>query len=182
MNAQVILGVLDGRLNAAVELTLYGRAALQMGFSSPPPETLLSRDVDAVLWLGQAEDLNQRTNFWEAVDATNAELSSQGLYVSHFFTEDQVVLRPEWKAVRRRIDIPFRHLRLFRLADEDLLLSKLMRDDPQDQQDALFIVGAAGWRPENIEQILSVARLPDVAEIRDEFAKAARRLRNAIKK
>jgi hypothetical protein len=74
-NAEQILGVLDARLSSPVELTLYGRAALLLGFANPPVEYGLSHDVDAVLWLGQAEELAQRTNFWEAVEHTNEQLA-----------------------------------------------------------------------------------------------------------
>jgi len=39
----------------------------------------MSRDVDAVLWLGQAEELQEKTNFWEAIERVNQELSDQEL-------------------------------------------------------------------------------------------------------
>jgi hypothetical protein len=56
-NAERILRALDSHLNQVVELTLYGRAALQLGFPNPPEEYARSHDVDVVLWLGQAEEL-----------------------------------------------------------------------------------------------------------------------------
>lgn len=143
MNAMKIVTALDECLNASVDLTLYGRAAIQLGYPNPPSETLLSMDVDAVFWLGQAEVLNATTNFWTAVEKVNADLGEQGLYISHFFPEDMVILRPNWREKRVSIDLPLDQLVLYRLSDLDLLLSKLMRDDPQDQEDALFIVYAA---------------------------------------
>jgi hypothetical protein len=66
-------------LTKRVELTLYGRAALHLGFPQAPPEHAMSRDVDAVLWLGQAEELQEKTNFWEAIERVNQELSDQEL-------------------------------------------------------------------------------------------------------
>ena len=51
-NAIKLLAALDERLTCQVELTLYGRAALQLGFPNPPPEYALSRDVDAVMLTG----------------------------------------------------------------------------------------------------------------------------------
>ena len=63
-NAARILEALDGHLDSAVELTLYGRAALQLGFADPLDEFAFSRDIDAVFWLGQAEELAESTNFW----------------------------------------------------------------------------------------------------------------------
>lgn len=53
-NAKRILACLDRKLNAHIDLTLYGRAAIVLGFECPPDEYALSRDVDAVLWKGQA--------------------------------------------------------------------------------------------------------------------------------
>ena len=60
-NAERILLVLDGCLASTVELTLYGRAALTLGFDETPEEYALSQDVDAVLWLGQAEALRRHS-------------------------------------------------------------------------------------------------------------------------
>lgn len=175
-NAEQILAAIDRRLNAAVELTLYGRAALLLGFAGAPAEYALSQDVDAVLWLGQAEELGQRTNFWEAVEQVNEELAPRGLYVSHLFAEDQVILRPDWRVQRVALRGAWQQLSLFRLGDLDLLLSKLMRDDPIDRQDALFIVTQARLPRPAIEAAIREARVPDVSEAREQFAAASRRL------
>jgi hypothetical protein len=174
-NAQRIILALDSRLNGRVDLTLYGRAAIQLGFDAPPEGAVVSRDVDAVLRLGQAEELNRATNFWQAVEEVNRELAGDDLYISHFFVEDQVALTPEWIANRRRIDGPWQRIEIYRLGDCDLLLSKLMRDDPLDQADALFIARAAGLSMKDIQTLLARARVPDVAEIREQFAKASER-------
>jgi hypothetical protein len=173
-NAALILRALDEALNAPVELTLYGRAALQLGFENPPDEYARSRDVDAVLWLGQAEELLRTTNFWEAVDAVNARFADQELYISHFFEEDQVVLRPDWR--RHRVPVPgdWQRLRPYRLGDVDLFLTKLMRNDPIDRQDAAFVVERARLTPDQIRKAIQSARVPDVAEIRDQFGLCTR--------
>ena len=55
--AERILGELDRQLESPVDLTLYGRAAFLLGFSDPPEQFSQSLDDDAVLWLGQAEEL-----------------------------------------------------------------------------------------------------------------------------
>lgn len=174
--ALTILGTLDAALTGSVDLTLYGRAALQLGFDQPPAEFALTRDVDAVLWSGQAEQLLAETDFWNAVEIANAALADQELYISHFFTEDQVVLRPDWKMHRVSIDGPWHRLQIFRLGDRDLLLSKLMRDDPIDQADARFIVQAAGLTIRDIEEAIGAARVPTVAEVQEQFAAAGARL------
>ena len=125
-NAEMLLKALDDRLDGPVELTLYGRAALHLGFQNPPPDVALSRDVDAVLWIGQAEALVKDTNFWPAIEEVNALFADQELYISHFFEESQVILTPDWREKRLRISGPWTHLDLYRLGNEDLFLSKLM--------------------------------------------------------
>lgn len=179
-HAERILTCLDRHLTTPAELTLYGRAALSLGFDETPEDYALSLDVDAVLWLGQAEELNASTNFWEAVDRTNSELAADGLYVSHFFTEDQVVLLAEWRANRVRLSGSYAHLTLYRLGDLDLLLSKLMRDDPIDHTDALFIVRRAGLEPGRIRSAVEEAVMPESEEVREQFALASARLLHAL--
>jgi len=179
-NAEIILAELDRLLDSDVELTLYGRAALQLGFENPSPDFAVSKDVDAVFFLGQAEYLNEHTNFWRAVDILNRNLAEQDLYVSHFFVEDQVVLRPAWKDCRCRIPGEWSRLDLYRLGDEDLLLSKLMRDDPLDHSDALFIASRAQFTRQDVEVIIAEARIPAADEIAEQFAIASKRLLDAI--
>lgn len=176
MNARVILTELNARLNVAVELTLYGRAAIQLGFPNPPKDALLSQDVDAVFWIGQAEQLNAESNFWEAIEQVNQSLGNQGLYISHFFTEDMVILRPCWRDHRLKIESGWNKLNLYRLSNVDLLLSKLMRDDPQDQQDAWFIVQAASLSRTDVLHALKEARVPKVPELVEQFERASQRL------
>lgn len=179
-NALLILDALDRRLDTPVDLTLYGRAALALGFPNPPEEYAWSRDVDVVLWLEQAEELNEKTNFWQAVEAVNRALADQELYVSHFFEEDQVILRPNWRQARVRIPGPWKNLELYRLGDADLLLSKLMRDDPIDQADARFILSRAGFAREDVEQTLRSARVPEIPEIVEQFHQATERLLKSL--
>jgi len=175
-NAERILRALDAQLNARVELTLYGRAALTLGFSDPPDEYALSHDVDAVLWRGQAEALVGSTNFWQAVADVNTLLAEEELYVSHFFTEDQVALTAEWREHRTVVPGTWLHLDLYRLGDVDLLLSKLMRDDPIDLSDAKFIVSSACLDKAVVEDGIARARIPDSQELREEFERASSRL------
>ncbi|MCB1070916.1 MAG: hypothetical protein KDL31_11225 [Kiritimatiellae bacterium] len=68
-NAERILLALDRKLDQQVELTLYGRAALQLGFPQANPDYATSLDVD--LWLGQAEALLAQGSFWDAVESVN---------------------------------------------------------------------------------------------------------------
>ena len=167
-NAEKILSRLDALLAKEVDLTLYGRAALLLGFAAPPPDFALSLDVDAVLWIGQAEALEKHSNFWEALEQVNLEFEEDGLYMTHLFDEDQVVLRENWLQERVVIALPYNHLKLHRLADADLLLSKLMRYDPTDLDDLTFIIQQARFSPDAVATILKQARLPDSEEIHEQ--------------
>lgn len=168
-HAQTILDLLDSKLTSRVELTLYGRAALQLGFEHPPHECAFSQDVDAVLWLGQTEHLLETSNFWDALEQVNDELRGHELYMSHLFEEDQVILTPEWRTSRSPLSGAWQHLDLYRLGNIDLLLSKLMRHDPIDRHDARFIAQAANLTSEVVQAAIKRARVPDVPEIREEF-------------
>lgn len=95
-NPLFILQVLDRHLDHPVELTLYGRAALALGFPSHEPGHETTQDVDAIIPLAQLEELRADEQFWDARDATNAELAKRGLYITHLFTEADVFLRPDW--------------------------------------------------------------------------------------
>jgi hypothetical protein len=93
-----------------------------------------------------------------------------------FSNEEQVILRPPWKQYRVAIPCPWPHLSLYRLGDLDLLLSKLMRDDPIDHRDALFIARTCRLSPAAIEEAICSARIPANAEIQQQFACASKRL------
>ena len=174
-NAERLLAAVDELLDGRVELTLYGRAALHLGFPNPPTDYALSRDVDAVLWIGQAEELIERSNFWDAIEKVNVIFADQELYISHFFEESQVILTPEWRSKRIPIRGPWKNLDLFRLGNEDLFLSKLMRDDPIDRMDAQFIIESSPLSQEQIRHAIQNARIPAIAEIAEQFEQCSRR-------
>jgi hypothetical protein len=67
------------------------------------------------------------------------------------------------------------------LGDVDLLLTKLMRDDPADREDALFIVQRAGLSAEEVQNALNLARIPRVPEIREQVELATRKLMEALR-
>ena len=179
-NVYQILNMLNEKLDSKIELTLYGRAALQLGFDDSIEEHALTKDVDAVFQIGQAEMLLAQTNFWEAIEAVNQALSDQELYISHFFTEDQIVRTKNWLGNRIRIKRNWKNLLLYRLGDIDLLLSKLMRDDPIDRKDAIFIVKSANLKREQIITALQEAFVPDVPDIREQLEIASFKLLQRI--
>ncbi len=179
-NVTLILNMLDEKLNSEVELTLYGRAALQLGFEKPLEEHALTKDVDAVFQIDQAEMLLAQTNFWEVIEEINQTLSDQELYISHFFTEDQIVRTNNWLKNRIRIKGNWKNLLLYRLGNMDLLLSKLMRDDPIDLKDALYIVRSTDLKKDQITNALQEAFVPDVPDIKEQLEIASLKLLKQI--
>lgn len=173
-HAREILSAIDAKIDRAIELTLYGRAALALGFENAPPEYFQSKDVDVVLWLRQGEELLEHTNFWDVVQEVNEEFRDQERYISHLFEETQVVLTPEWKEQRILIKGDWQKLSIYRLGDQDLFLSKLMRDDPQDLADARFIAVRAGWDSKDTAEVIGRARVPNMPALREEFSQTAR--------
>lgn len=173
-NPRLILQTLDHHLDHAVELTLYGRAALALGFpSSHERQHETTQDVDAIIPLVQLEPLRADAQFWEARDATNAELAGRGLYVTHLFTEADVFLLPDW--LDRRVPIPdsFTHLKLYRPSTIDLILTKMMRGaDPEDLADIAFLLKREPVTEPNLRQAFECLRVPDIQELRDAFRTA----------
>jgi hypothetical protein len=98
-------------------------------------------------------------------------LEPTGLYITHLFSDEQVVITPDW--LSRIVPISsdaYRHVRLFRPAGIDLLLTKMMRHDPQDLEDVRFILRREGITRRKVAEAAAQARLPDVTEIREIFA------------
>jgi hypothetical protein len=169
----LILQALDRHLDHPVELTLYGRAALALGFPSHEPRHETTQDVDAIIPLGQLEALRADTQFWDARDATNAELAERGLYLTHLFTEADVFLLPDWLDRRVPIAGSFTHLKLLRPATIDLVLTKMMRGaDPEDLADIEFLLRHEPKADAELRAAFARVRLPDIQELRDAFRAA----------
>jgi hypothetical protein len=172
-NPLIILQTLDRHLDHPVELTLYGRAALALGFSEHLPQHETTHDVDAIIPLIQLDALHADEQFWSARDATNAELAKRGLYLTHLFTEADVFLLPDW--VERRVRIPgsFAHLTLFRPAVIDLVLTKMMRGaDREDMDDVRFLLQREPLTKAQLQNAFARTRVPDIQELRDAFQAA----------
>jgi hypothetical protein len=95
-NPSTIVQAVDRRLDHEVSLVVYGRGAICLGFDSPPPETAKTQDVDAIISLVQAGELEHDPGFWNAVEGANAELAAIGLYITHLFSEEEIFLRRDW--------------------------------------------------------------------------------------
>jgi hypothetical protein len=172
-NPLTILQTLDRHLDHTVELTLYGRAALALGFPTHAPRHETTLDVDAIIPLAQLDALRADAQFWEARDATNAELAERGLYMTHLFTEADVFLQPDWLHRRLPIPHPFAHLKLLRPATLDLILTKMMRGaDPEDLADIEFLLKTEPVTSVDLRAAFERMRMPDIQELRDAFGAA----------
>ena len=167
-----ILQVLDRRLTRETEMILFGRAALALGFPSAPERFHSTRDVDGILsadWLS-AEDEN--LDFWIAQQATNAELSGDGLYLTHLFRESEVILQPNWLTRLVKLPLPLSKLTVYRPAVIDLILTKMARGDEQDLEDIDFLLKQEPIPAQALREAFARARIPDVTEMRELFLAA----------
>ena len=172
-NPLLILQTLDRHLDHPFDLTLYGRAALALGFSSHEPCHETTQDVDAIIPLAQLDQLHADEQFWDARDATNAELAERGLYITHLFTEADIFLLPDWLNRRLPIPITFTHLKLLRPATLDLILTKMMRGaDPEDLSDIKFLLKHEPMTDAKLRAAFERVRLPDIQELHDAFRAA----------
>lgn len=183
-NASRILQTLDLQLDHPLRLILYGRAALQLGFSGPQSDIAESKDVDGIIPLRDLDALSADEQFWDAQEATNNALRSHGLYITHLFRADQVFLRRDWEQHLLPVTRPpLRWLQLFRPATLDLILTKMMRgDDTQDMADIEFMIRHDGVTPEQIEATFDQAVIPGLQELRDAFERAKPRVRELARR
>ncbi len=173
-NPTQVLTTLDRRLDHPVPLVLYGRAALCLGFDSTRSEFATTQDVDGIIPLDQADQLTDDPQFWEAIELTNKDLESKELYLTHLFREDQVILREKWKQNIVPLSRPeTRWLKLFRPATIDLILTKMMRgNDEEDLKDIEFLLGHDRISSQAVEAAYAEAVVPDIPELREAFTKA----------
>lgn len=174
INAERIVAALDALLDHEVSLVIYGRAAIALGFPVPPHQTTNSLDVDVILRDSHTAALDADDQFWESQEAVNAQLDRDGLYMTHLFGERQVFLRRQWEnAIVPALRPPLRHLRLFRPETIDLILTKMMRgNDEQDMQDVDFMIRHDKISVAQIEDAFRDAVIPDCVELRDAYERA----------
>jgi hypothetical protein len=173
-NPAEVLLTLDHELDHEVPLVLYGRAALCLGFDSPPEDFMATLDVDAIITISQLPILMDDSAFWDALDRTNHVLQPKGLYITHLFSEDQVFLRPNWELHIVPISRPVtQHLKLFRPHALDLILTKMMRgNDELDMADIRFLMAQENITPSLVDTAIQAARIPDVVELQEAFERA----------
>jgi hypothetical protein len=167
-----ILETLDCHLTRPAEITIFGRAALVLGYAVAPAVLAATRDVDAIpplAWLA-AED--QNLDFWNAQQCANAELKSEGLYLTHLFRELDVIITPDWLSRRVPIPLEFRRLFVFRPATLNLILTKMARGDDNDLADIEFLLSREPLTVRQLQDAFPRARVPDVSEIQALFCTA----------
>lgn len=165
-----IIRTLDSHLASPTRLILYGRAALALGFPEPKPDFNATMDVDAILPELEMTAIEKDTSFWNAIEATNEQLQPSGLYLTHLFTDSQVILRPDWLSHLVAINLRgLCYLRLFRPSTEDLLLTKMMRVDPQDRSDMRFLLAHLQPDERVLGDLFRAAKVPEIPEIEQAF-------------
>jgi hypothetical protein len=174
-----ILKALDGFLKTPFELIVFGRSALALGYPDPPSDFLVTMDVDAILPSKDLQAIEANDDFWEAQDAVNEIFADAGLYFTHLFEEKQVILSPGWYNAIVSLDVfGFERLRLNRPSTHDLILTKMMRVDPQDREDIKFLIRQSDFATTGFSECLLEAICPDIPEIQDAFKKNSAWLRS----
>lgn len=183
-NPSEVILTLDREMDHEMDLVLFGRAALCLGFETPPVDFQNTQDVDAIISFSQLSTIMDDFRFWNALERTNQILESSGLYITHLFGEDQIFLRPNWKDHMVSISHPkTEFLRLFRPHAIDLILSKMMRgNDELDMADIAFILSREHVSSDEIEEAFRLVRIPDIPDFRDAFSRALPHVRELVAK
>lgn len=145
-----------------------------MALSIPPPETAHSKDADCIIPATDLETLTGDSGFWDAQEKTNEELRPLGLYITHLFRAQEVLLRESWEQHLVPITrVAFVRLLLFRPAALDLVLTKMMRgNDPQDMADVEFLIRHDRIMEAQLAEAFTQMKPIELVELRDAFAKA----------
>lgn len=171
---RIILRTLDQKLDHDVSLVIFGRAAIWLGFQNVPRELGTTKDVDGIIPHSQLANLIDDQKFWDAVEATNQELEPQGLYITHLFQEDQIFLRASWES--HLVPLPsldLHHLRLFRPATVDFILTKMMRGaDEQDLSDIELMIKADHITKSQLSDAFANMQHIELIELQDALARA----------
>ena len=168
-NPLKILKTLDSYLTEPIKLVVYGKSAIYLMFPEDEKNGV-TNDLDLIIPKVEISVFDKRLDFWDAVEKTNKELEHLGLYLSHIFDENQIILHPDWfkSKIENKI-INFKNLCVFTPNPLDLIITKMMRVDPQDRNDIRFIFEKACIQEKDLLQRIDGAVCPDVAEIKDAF-------------
>ena len=173
-NPDRLLLALDEHLDHPVRLVVYGRAAVWLGFEGADAAVGRTRDVDGILSETDVEALSNDLQFWDARDAVHERFKGEGLYITHLFPATEIFLRKNWlEQIIPIARLPLRHLKLFRPATIDLILTKMMRgNDPQDMADAKFMITHDRITKAQLHESFSQMNPIELVELRDSFKRA----------
>lgn len=174
-----ILSTLDTLLNKSVEIVLIGRAALALGYSSPKEAFFSTMDVDSIISESYLPEIESNLDFWEANEKLNHILESEDLYFTHIFEEKQVIIRPQWNLNKVRLyKDKFEKIELYRPHTYDLILTKMMRNDPEDFEDISFLLDQLSEiEITELPNQVQKARVPDIPEIQELFQDSIKTLK-----
>lgn len=178
-----ILSTLDQLLSKPLELIIIGRSALALGYKKPQAQFFSTMDVDAIISDSYVSEIESNFDFWEASEKLNIALENEGLYFTHIFEEKQIIIRPNWYNQKQRLLIEhFEKIQLYRPHTIDLILSKMMRNDPEDFDDIRFLLDQLeGNDLKELPNQIQSARLPDLEEIQELFNLSKDRLLKLLK-
>lgn len=156
--AELILEVLDRHLARPGTIRLLGGAALILGYGLDRT----TEDVDLLQDDAEVRALIETSEFGEALEATNLELEPRGLYLTHIWGPEQLILATGWRARCRAVPLgSLQKLRLEVLGPADLLISKLARADDGDLRDMEFLLSTHTTVAE-VESLLATVVVPEV--------------------
>lgn len=179
-NPLIILNELDKHLHEEIQLIIFGKSAIVLGFPTAPSAYESTMDVDGIIPMEILESLSNNENFWEALEKTNEALKPTGLYMTHIFQEDQIILKPDWLEETVLLDLGLKYLKIQRPSTLDLILTKMMRGDDADLEEINFLIKADNISPAALEAAYQVARVPNIPEIKEIFLRSQDAVRRLI--
>ena len=152
-----ILLTLDRHVSGPCEVRLMGGAAmiLAYGMGRSTEDVDLLQDDDELVFLAEERD------FGPALEATNAALEREGLYLSHIWGPEQEILTPEWRSACRRVAVAgLARLTVSALGPIDLILSKLCRADAPDLADIAWLIEREALDADRLRDAMRRAVVP----------------------
>lgn len=152
-----ILTTFDRHLSGPSAVRLMGGAAMILAYG----RRRMTEDVDLLLRQEEAEYLAENCDLGPALEATNAELEPEGLYLTHIWGPEQQILTPRWAEDCRAVTVDgLVHLRVTALGPLDLLVSKLCRADDGDLADLAWLIGRERLTRGQVVGALDAASVP----------------------
>ena len=176
-NSEIILRELDKHLREDAELIIFGKSAIVLGFPTAPSDYASTMDVDGIIPMEMLEALSNNENFWDALEKTNEVLKPTGLYMTHIFQEDQIILTPDWLKKTVPLNLGLNHLKIQRPSTLDLILTKMMRGDDADLEDNKFLIKVDIINITDLETAYPIARSPKILEIEEIFLRSQKAVR-----